>query len=145
MIESFRDLEVWREGIELTVLAYGISRKLPTEERYLLATQLRRAAASIPSNVAEGHSRASTREYARFVAIALGSLAELETHLTVAQRVGYIDPSDLDDIGLAASQLGRKLRRLQMALHNKLAAASRSRAPVPSPQPPVPGPESRVP
>ena len=135
MIESYRDLEVWKSGIDLCVSAYQLTRLLPADERFGLVVQIRRAATSIPANIAEGHARTSTKEFARFVAIALGSLAELETHVIVAGRVGReLDKTDQTLLG-RADELGRKLRGLQKSLHSKLESSARKGPPAPSPQP----------
>jgi four helix bundle protein len=135
MIESYRDLEVWQIGIDVCVQAYQLTRALPADERFGLTSQIRRAATSIPANIAEGHARAYTKDYARFISMALGSLAELETHIVVARRVG-LDLPDMDPSLLSrADELGRKLRGLLKALHSKLDSKVRAGAPAPSPQP----------
>jgi four helix bundle protein len=135
MIESYRDLDVWQMAVDLCALAYRISAKLPRDERFELSAQIRRAAVSIPANIAEGHARASTKEYARFVSIAMGSLAELETLIVVAERVGHELPEEVSPFMNQADQLGRKLRGLLKSLHSKLAVSQGQRAPAPSPQP----------
>ncbi len=82
---GYQELKVWQTGIEITKAAYKLTSKFPKEERYGLISQIRRCAVSIPSNIAEGHSRESKRELARFASIARGSLAELETQLIIAK------------------------------------------------------------
>src|SRR5688500_13347770 len=84
--QRFRDLQVWAEGVDLARAVYRFTRLLPREERFGLATQMRRAAVSVPSNIAEGSVR-SRRQFAHYLEIALGSLAELETQLTIAADV----------------------------------------------------------
>jgi len=135
MIESYRDLDVWQMGIELCACAYQLSSKLPSEERFGLTSQIRRSATSVPANIAEGHARASTKDYARFISIALGSLAELETHVYVAERVAFICAEQKQLLMQQADALGKKLRGLQKSLHNKIDSAVRMGAPAPSPQP----------
>ncbi len=78
-VRSYRELDVWKKGIEIVDLVYEITKKFPNEERYGLATQMQRAAVSIPSNIAEGFARQHTKEYQQFCYISLGSCAELET------------------------------------------------------------------
>ncbi|CDX43149.1 S23 ribosomal protein [Mesorhizobium sp. SOD10] len=87
-IESYRDLVVWQQAMDLAVSIYETTRAWPKEELYGLTTQLRRAAASVPANIAEGYGRESRASYQQFLRIAQGSLKELETHLLIAQRVG---------------------------------------------------------
>ena len=79
MVQNYRDLKVWQESMDLTPEVYRLQRKLPKEETYGLGDQIRRAAVSIPANIAEGHARQHTKEFLQYLAIARGSLAELET------------------------------------------------------------------
>jgi four helix bundle protein len=88
MVTSFRDLEVWRLGLDLVETIYRCSSEFPKSETYGLAAQMRSAAVSIPSNIAEGQARASSKEFLHFLSIALGSLAELETQLELTSRLG---------------------------------------------------------
>lgn len=97
-ISSFKDLEVWKKGIEIVETIYKISKKFPKEERYGLASQMQRAAISIPSNIAEGFARRHRKEYQRFCQIALGSCAELETQVIIAYRQKYMESSELANI-----------------------------------------------
>ena len=95
--KTYRDLDVWQAGMDLAIGVYQTTRSLPVEERFGLASQMRRAALSIPSNVAEGHAfRFQQRAYLRHVRIALGSFAELETHLEVVARLRLIDNTALE-------------------------------------------------
>src|ERR1700691_3577747 len=91
MVKSFRDLDVWNLGVELAETVYRVTARFPKSELFALTAQMRRAAVSIPSNIAEGRARDSTREFLRFLAISRGSLAELETQLELAIRVDYSD------------------------------------------------------
>ena len=138
MIESYRDLEVWQLAMQLAEATYGLCDLLPPQEMYGLRAQLQRAAVSIPSNLAEGHARASTRDYLRFVSIAQGSLAELETQLILAGRLHGISEGIVDARLQETDQLGRKLRGLQKSLNAKIAGAGKY-----SPQSPVPNPQPR--
>jgi four helix bundle protein len=90
-----RNLEIWRSGVDLVKRVYEITRAWPEEELYGLTTQVRRAAVSIPANIAEGVGRAAPREVARYCQIALGSLYEVDTLLEVAHRLGFPVPSEL--------------------------------------------------
>lgn len=89
MINSYKDLLVWQKSIELCDLIYGLVKLLPVEERFALADQMRRAVVSVPSNIAEGYCRKSTGDYIRFLRIAFGSLAELETQIIFCHRRKY--------------------------------------------------------
>jgi four helix bundle protein len=109
---GYRDLKVWQMGMRLTIEIYRITTSFPSHELYGLTSQLRRAAVSIPSNIAEGHSRGTPKELMRFCAIAKGSLAELETQLLVASELGYSDSEKLVDILGSAAELGRMLSGL---------------------------------
>ena len=86
-IKSYRDLIVWQKGLKLAAMTYRLAKLMPRQEEYRLASQMLRAAASVPANVAEGHMRGSRKDYARFVTISRGSLAELETFLLLAIEV----------------------------------------------------------
>lgn len=88
-VSSYQDLEIWKRSIYLVEQVYMLVKQLPREETYALSDQMRRAAVSIPSNIAEGASRNSTKEYIQFLYIALGSAAELETQLIIGERIGY--------------------------------------------------------
>lgn len=95
---THRDLLVWRESIELTVLIYKATESFPKSEVYGLTSQLRRAASSVPANIAEGAARTGTPELLRFLSIANGSLSEVDTHLEIADRLGYLaDKKVLDE------------------------------------------------
>ncbi len=94
-IRSYRDLEVWQRGVDLVELIYKLTPSFPSEEKFGLTAQIRRAAVSIPSNIAEGWGRDSTKEYVRFVRIARSSLFEVETQLIIAHRLGYLNEDEL--------------------------------------------------
>lgn len=95
-IRSFRDLRVWQRGIDLVKEIYKLTRAFPRDEQYGLSVQMRRAAISIPSNIAEGFRRRYHREYKQFLSIALGSCAELETQIVIANELNYINVKNLD-------------------------------------------------
>jgi four helix bundle protein len=88
--KSYRDLEVWQKAMALTKNIYQVTSSFPSEERFGLVNQMRRAAVSIPSNLAEGHARAGVGEFRYFVSIAMGSTAELETQVLLSAELGYL-------------------------------------------------------
>ena len=90
MTNDYRDLVVWQQSMTLCQEVYALIRQFPQEERYALCDQLRRAVVSIPSNIAEGNGRDSRAEYSRFLAIARGSVFEVQTQLELAKRFGYV-------------------------------------------------------
>ena len=91
---NHKDLEVWKEAMELVIAIYEVTKKFPKGELYGLTSQIQRAAVSVPSNIAEGCARKSNRETLHFLSIALGSLAELETQVILAMRLSYIENID---------------------------------------------------
>jgi four helix bundle protein len=93
-IRGYRDLVVWQDSMDLVVAIYRITATFPKEERYSLVNQLRRAAVSVPSNVAEGQSRSRTGDYLRHLSISVGSLSEMETQIQIARRLHYISDED---------------------------------------------------
>lgn len=119
-VDSFRDLRVWQEGIGLVADGYRVTRTFPTDERFGLVNQMRRAAVSIPANIAEGWGRQSTKDYLRFLAIANGSLAELETHIEVATVLGFLSNKTRADLYEDTDRIGRMLNRLRQSLKSKL-------------------------
>jgi four helix bundle protein len=116
MGKGYRDLAVWQKGVELTVAAYRLTAQFPARERYGLTDQIRRAATSIPANLAEGQARGYAKDFRRFVSTAAGSLAELETHLIVAQRLAYHTPERIECLLEQASEVGRMMSGLLRSL-----------------------------
>ena len=112
----YRDLRVWRGAMDLTVLVYSITKRFPREETYGLASQMRRAAVSLPSNIAEGHTRESRKEYLHFLSVAQASLAELETQAELGLRLGYVTSESYGELAKDFGNLGRQLRRLRQRL-----------------------------
>jgi four helix bundle protein len=119
-VTSYRGLQVWQSGIELTHKVYLATQRFPKQEQYGIVSQMQRAVASIPANIAEGHTRDSTKEFLRHLSIALGSLAELETWLTIARRLNYVDLERTNSLVEHCDHLGRSLRNLQKALRRRL-------------------------
>lgn len=120
-IESYRDLRVWRMAIELAIRSYELSARFPLHEKFGLTAQLRRAAVSVGANIAEGHGRAHRGDYLRHLSIARGSLKEVETHLIIAHRLGYLPEGTMRDLLDATDQVSRMLttirHRLQPRVH----------------------------
>jgi four helix bundle protein len=116
-IRTHKDLEVWTIGIELVEKIYKSSKTFPREEIYGLAAQMRRAATSVPSNIAEGAARNSRKEFIQFLYISLGSLAELETQVTIAHKLGYM--TNEEPLSETVEKLRRKLLNLIKYLKNK--------------------------
>lgn len=117
---SYQDLKVWQIGMQVSVDVYRLADQFPKSEIYGLTSQIRRAAVSIPSNIAEGHERDTTKDYLRFLSISRGSLAELETQLLLAVRLGYIEMQQLKNLLDSLDSLSRMIRNLQKALRRKL-------------------------
>jgi len=92
MMKGHEDLKVWQNAIDLVTAVYPLTESFPKSEQYRLASQMHRAAVSVPSNIAEGHGLKQTQAYGRHLAIAGGSLAELQTRLQIADRLGYLTP-----------------------------------------------------
>jgi four helix bundle protein len=90
-LKTHKDLDVWQKAMELAIEVYSITKEFPREEAYGLTLQVRRSAFSIPSNIAEGAARNSKKEFVQFLYVAMGSVAELETQLILASRIGFID------------------------------------------------------
>jgi len=134
-IKSYRDLDAWREAMQLAEQVYILVGRLPADERFALVQQLRRAAVSVPSNIAEGHARGATRDFARFVAMARGSVAEIETQLEHAVRVSLLDASEITSTMNQCDKMGRILRGLRKSLDNILASKGKHAPPRPAPKP----------
>jgi four helix bundle protein len=113
---AHRDLRVWQEAMALVEMIYRFTDALPPDERFGLVSQMRRAVVSVPSNIAEGSARKSTRELIQFLSIAVGSLAELDTQLALSARLGFVASSDevsakVDEVSALALALIESLRR----------------------------------
>ena len=109
MARSFRDLIVWQKGIQLTLSVYQLSKAFPREEIYGLTSQLRRAAVSIPSNIAEGSGRLNTAEYRQFLGVARASNFELQTQLIIARELGFSDPAQIAQAKGLSNEIGKML------------------------------------
>lgn len=112
MSRGFRDLDVWKRSMALAVKAYKLTAGFPASQRYSLADQLQRAAASVPANIAEGKGRVHTGDYLRQLAIARGSLAEVDTFIELAARLGFCDVTKGRELWDEIQQIGRMLNSL---------------------------------
>jgi four helix bundle protein len=115
MIQSFRDLQVWQKSMDLAVQIYKATEQLPKSEAYGLTSQVRRAVVSIPANVAEGKAIGG-QSYPRHVKIALGSEAELQTHIELARRLDMLDSKEASQLIQQISEVGRMLTKLLNSL-----------------------------
>jgi four helix bundle protein len=116
VIKSYRDLEVWKESMNLVVECYQLTGMFPENEIYGLSSQMQRAAVSIPANIAEGRQRRHRKEFLQHLSIANGSLAELETHLQIAARLDYIDDDLLNDMLNRTAKIGKMINGLRKSL-----------------------------
>jgi four helix bundle protein len=119
-IESFQDLVVWQKSMDLVAECYQLAHRLPQNEQYGLASQMRRAAVSIPANIAEGFGRWHSKEFVRFLHVANGSLKELETHLLIGKRLGFFGPSELAKPASLVEEIGRMLAALRKKLDHQV-------------------------
>ena len=108
-MKSFKELRVWNESMDLVCSVYSLTKLLPKEELYSLSDQMRRAAVSIPSNIAEGNSRAGAKERLRYLNIAMGSVSELETQLILCARIGYLSPEQIQETVQNCEKIARML------------------------------------
>lgn len=120
MSGGFRDLEVWNLAMNLAQQSYELTKSFPKDELFGMVSQIRRSAVSVPANIAEGYGRYATRDYLRFLSVAQGSLAELETHLELAVRVGLVAIGPSKDLLATASRVGQMLIALRRSLKRKL-------------------------
>ena len=111
-VRSYRDLIAWQKSIDLVAEIYSCTQTFPRTETYGLVSQLRRAAVSVPSNIAEGHARLTTGEFRQFLGHALGSLTEIETQIIIAERLGYLIPSKSADLSARTAEVGKVLNGL---------------------------------
>ena len=126
---AYRKLETWQVAMDFVERCYKATRTFPREEMYGLTSQVRRAAVSIPSNVAEGYCRRKTKAYANHVSIALGSHAEVETHIEIAFRLGFVSDSTRDGLERHLASVGRLLSALHRSLEEQIRQEEANRAP----------------
>jgi four helix bundle protein len=121
MGRSYRDLIAWQKAMKLAIRIYAATQPFPKEERYGITNQLRRAAVSVPSNIAEGQARFSQKEFHHFLSQARGSLVEIETQLLIAKDLKYLAPANADGLLAAADELGRLLNGLIASIKSRAA------------------------
>jgi four helix bundle protein len=119
IVRSYRDLIAWQKSIDLVTIVYRCTQTFPKAETYGLVSQLRRAAVSVPSNIAEGHARLTTGEFRQFLGHALGSLTEIETQILIALKLGYTTSSEADALLQSTDEIGRVIRGLLQSITNK--------------------------
>ena len=119
-VQHYRELVAWQVAMDLAEQCYRMTKVFPAEERYGMTTQIRRAASSVPANIAEGQGRQSTKEFLHFLGIARGSLSELETHLLLSQRVELSTPEAVDQLLELSDRVSRLLSGLCKALEQRL-------------------------
>ncbi len=124
-VRSYRDLKVWQRAMDLVEQSYRLAAMLPSHELYGLATQIRRAAVSVPANIAEGNGREHVGDYLHHVSIAHGSLMELETHFLIAIRLTYLQPDQIEPAFELTTEVGRMLGGLRKSLKTKRSSRGR--------------------
>lgn len=118
-VNDYRDLEVWQRSMNLAELAYRLTKTFPREEMFGLTSQIRRAASSIPANIAEGWGRQGTKEFQQFLRMAQGSLRELETHLLLSQRIGISTDQQTQPLLQELTILSKQLLALNRSLQRQ--------------------------
>ncbi|MFV9672313.1 MAG: four helix bundle protein [Acidimicrobiia bacterium] len=112
-MRNYKRFEIWKQGHELVLSVYDVCRRFPSEERYGLVSQMRRAAVSVPANIAEGSGRPSSADFARFLGIALGSLSEVDYYVVVARDLGYIDDATARSLNSQIADVRRMMTRFR--------------------------------
>lgn len=115
-MRGYLDLKVWSKAMDLAAMVYAVASSMPKAEQYGMTSQMQRAATSVPANIAEGYQRGTRKDYARFISIARGSLAETETFLMLAARVGHLSAEAVAPPLALAEELSRMLARLKAKL-----------------------------
>ena len=118
-VKNFKDLVAWQKAMDLVEMVYRLTSAFPADERFGLTSQLRRAAVSIPSNIAEGQGRNSTGDFVRFLSIAYGSLREVETQMLIALRLKFADPTQFKPVQELCDEIGRILNGLMNSLRKE--------------------------
>ncbi|MEN6366053.1 MAG: four helix bundle protein [Thermoguttaceae bacterium] len=119
-LQHYRELIVWQKAISFVESVYRATNDFPKTEIYCLTNQIRRAAVSIPSNIAEGQGRSTTRDFLHFLSMSQGSLMEIETQITIAERLGYLKKEQETTLLESAAEIGRLLNGLCKSLNKKL-------------------------
>ncbi len=118
-VKDYRELIVWQKAMDLVEAVYRTTTRFPKDELYVLTSQMRRAAISIPSNIAEGQARNTTRDFLHFLAIAYGSLKEIETQVLIAERLGYTGNGESRDLVQSTTEVARLISGLANSLRKK--------------------------
>jgi four helix bundle protein len=139
-IQTYRDLAVWQKSMELVVEVYRLAKILPPEETFGLASQIKRAAVSIPANIAEGYGRLHRKEYLHHLSVARGSLMETETHLQIAVRLNYLERSQVTALWELLQETGRLLNGLIRSLSADMARETQDLYSTEAPRPLIPDP-----
>ncbi|ADR21673.1 four helix bundle protein [Marivirga tractuosa] len=108
-MHNYKKLKIWEKSMELSLLVYQITSTFPKEERFGLISQIRRCAVSIPSNIAEGSSRDSSKDFSRFLRISIGSSFELETQLLLSKKLEFISHDDFDNLEITLNEVQKML------------------------------------
>lgn len=118
-MKNFKELKVWQKGIELVAIVYKITSSFTEEEKYGLSAQMRRAAVSIPSNIAEGHLRKAAKDFKQFLSIARGSCAELETQIIISHKLGFIHDNNFNILFPKIEELSKMLSSFYSKINSK--------------------------
>ena len=119
VVKDYRDLTVWQKAMDLVETIYHTTAAFPKEETYGLTSQIRRAAVSIPSNIAEGNGRNTTRDYLHFLGMAYGSVEEVETQVLIAERLRYVDSSHSSSLVQMTTEIARLISGLMNSLRRR--------------------------
>ncbi len=130
-MRNYKELGVWQKALDLTTEVYRMTRHFPDEEKFGVTSQFRRAAVSIPANIAEGRGRGTTKEYVQFLLISRGSLMELESHGIIASRLGYLSDDESAKLKMRVEEIGRMLNGLVQSARGR---KTDSRSLIPDPQ-----------
>jgi four helix bundle protein len=114
--KSYRDLDIWQRSMQLAQRIYQVTQSFPNEERFGLTNQLRRASVSVPSNLAEGHARFGPGDFSRFISIAMGSVAEIETQILLSTELGYVRAELSRELMTDLETVGKMLRGLAKSI-----------------------------
>lgn len=125
MLRTFKDLIVWQKSYALCVRVYTLTKQFPAEEKFGMVSQLRRSSVSIPSNISEGYNKDTTKDYLRFLSIALGSLAEMETQMMLCKDLKMCQAPESEDVLETIAEVDRMLRALIRSLKQKSNLSSR--------------------
>ena len=117
-VKSYRNLIVWQKSIEVCALIYQLTRDFPSEETFGITSQLKRAAISVPTNISEGHSRNSRKEYRHFIGIARGSIAEVETLILLTKNLQFTSENKISEISALCTEIGKMLTSLNRKLQS---------------------------